>query len=191
MKQPAEWYDGVYASSEHYRQSYRQSLYLPIWKEILHRMQRRGASSVVDLGCGPGQFAALLRDNGIEHYQGFDFSTEALKVARASCPELTFTLADLVAQPWADLTTEYDTVIATEFLEHIDEDLAILEQIPSGKYVYLTVPNFMCDSHVRHFPSWEAVAGRYGALFSAYAITPLKRTEREAFVFYLLDGIKR
>jgi trans-aconitate methyltransferase len=190
MKQPAEWYDAVYATPGHYRQGYAASPYLPIWREILRRMQAHQDASVVDLGCGPGQFARLLYDNGIKDYRGLDFSQEAIAVARRVCPELTFEVADLTLPGWEDALGPCTTVVATEFLEHIDEDVELLERIPKGKRVYLTVPDFMCGSHVRCFPQPADVTKRYSPLFTQSSVTALKRTTQEPYVFYLFEGIR-
>ena len=55
-----------------------------MWTVLADRIRRSGAKSVLDIGCGPGQFAACLFDMaGIETYTGLDFSAEAIRMGPA------------------------------------------------------------------------------------------------------------
>ena len=84
----------------------------------------------------------------------------------------------------------YDTVIATEFLEHVYEDLSVISKIKSGTYVIATVPNFPYVSHVRHFFDTEEVAARYKSFFDEFNVVEI-RGDALTKKFFLLEGIKK
>src|SRR5688500_8702360 len=56
----AAWYDAVYRDSALYGQPYWYSHYYPLWTLIAERVRNAEAKSVLDVGCGPGQFANCL-----------------------------------------------------------------------------------------------------------------------------------
>ncbi len=183
---PASWYDEGYAKGlGHHTCHYTESQYYFVWSVIADRL--RGASGVLEIGCGAGQLAELLADQGLERYVGFDFSAEAIKLARARCPQLDFRVEDARRTGLLD-DASYDTIVCTEVLEHIEDDLQVVESIPSGRRVLATVPNFDSLSHVRFFENAEEAEARYRSLFSSVKTT----THLKARVnrFFLIDGVR-
>ena len=68
--------------------------------------------TVLDVGCGAGQLACFLRDNGLQNYHGLDFSIKRIEHARIICPEFSFSHEDAyTSQLFSDV--DYDTVIFT------------------------------------------------------------------------------
>jgi SAM-dependent methyltransferase len=100
-------------------------------------------STILDVGSGPGNNLRMLKNLGFKKYQGFDFS----QIAKNLCEEkeLGEVLIGDICCP--DLPSNfYDFVLATDLLEHIEEDSLALEQIarilkPGGKLI-ITVPCF-------------------------------------------------
>jgi SAM-dependent methyltransferase len=112
---------------------------------------------ILDLGCGVGHFAKLVRDRGYSNYIGIDFSTKMLKKARANVPELEFVKRDLTL-------SIYDNdrlFVLLEVLEHIKDDIVVIENISIGSQVIFSVPTFDARSHVRTFKNTGAVIKRY------------------------------
>ncbi|NIV18191.1 MAG: methyltransferase domain-containing protein, partial [Woeseiaceae bacterium] len=94
------------------RQHYTLSKYYPFWAVIADRAVRYGANSILDIGCGAGQFASLLYDKGLREYCGIDFSRKRIEHARLVCPDFTFVVKDaLETKVYGTLL--YDTVICT------------------------------------------------------------------------------
>ena len=144
---------------------------------------------VLDIGCGPGQFAdCLFHLAGIREYVGLDFSPHAVAMAKEACPRGTFHVGDATT---TDLhrTLEHDITICTEVLEHVPNDLGVLQRF-TGRCL-CTVPNFPFDSHVRHFRSAEEVADRYNHLFSDFDVWALRGAYSPDHVYFLMDGIRR
>jgi SAM-dependent methyltransferase len=184
----AEWYDAVYQHSAKYARHYSESGYYFMWTVIADRLRRQGVRRILDLGCGPGQFARLLHDQGFRHYCGVDLSSTSVELARRQCPEFEFIVADLL-QDDVLARRDYDCLIALEFLEHVHEDLTVLGQVKRGTRFIGSVPSFPSAAHVRHFTSVEQVEARYGSLFSGFQVDVMIRNPKGTR-FYLMEGIK-
>ena len=165
VEQPREFYDRNYETGEHWKEHYTDSHYYPLWTVIADRIRRAGIKRILDIGCGPGQVACLLRDVGVPEYKGLDFSTARIARACAVCPEYEFVAADVFKNNLLE-TYPYDCVLMTEFLEHIAQDIEVLNRIRPGTTVLASVPNFRCAAHIRHFDSVNDVEARYSPLFS-------------------------
>ena len=185
----AEWYDSAYENTVAYRQHYSKSSYYFLWAVVADRITRSGARQIVDLGCGPGQFASLLYDKGIRSYRGVDFSSKCIAMAKHRCPFFDFAIADLSdAGMLRDLP--YDTIVSLEFLEHVPFDLEVIGNVRRGTKVFATVPNFPYVSHVRHFTSEADVRLRYGRFFSDLTVDAFLENP-EGKTFYLMEGIRK
>jgi len=147
--------------------------HFPIWEWMLEEIEEN--SRVLDIGCGHGLFAKYFTDKNGGWIIGVDFSDIVIKKARhnlpwANYPRSRFLCLD-VEDPNSDLFhlilgpppfgLDYNIVIFSEILEHIKDDLALLKQVPIGKEVFLTVPNFGGEGHTRWFSSIEDVKERY------------------------------
>ena len=56
---------------------------------------------------------------------------------------------------------DYNTIICLEVLEHIREDIKILQNVEKSAHVICSVPNFNAPSHVRWFTSERQIKRRY------------------------------
>ena len=98
---------------------------------------------ILDIGTSTGTNLRLLRDLGCGDATGIDYSPEAIE----HCLSKGFTAicrGDICALPFNDST--FDLVMATDILEHVDEDAMALAEIkrvlkPGGR-VLITVPAF-------------------------------------------------
>ena len=90
-------------------------------------------------------------------------------------------------------SVHYDTILCTEVLEHVVDDVSVLERIPKGKQVLATVPNFDYESHVRFFANVGEVRDRYGSLFEFLDITEHYHTgdrDGSGGIFFLMNGLR-
>ena len=162
---PNEIYDAAYKSGGvggNYHKHYSQSRYYPAWKEAMDLLRNVDRTiPVLEIGCGPGQFANMLFDNGFTNYMGFDYSSEAVSLAKKNNPEQAdrFFVADGFQTELME--RQYGLVICFEVLEHIRKDLELLQRIRPGTQMLLSVPNFNDPYHVRYFCNTEEVRERY------------------------------
>jgi len=159
-----------------------------MWCVLIDRIKPISSDVVFDIGCGPGQFAAYLRDAGLGRYIGLDFSKETIRMAKLTCPEFEFANADVFASNLF-LEFPYGIVVCTEFLEHIEKDQEVLQRIRSGTRVYGSVPNFPDPGHVRCFKNCDEVHMRYSKLFHNFKVDGFRADAGEK-MFFLFEGIR-
>ncbi len=185
----AGWYDAAFQSDDRWRRHYSESRYFILWSSIVRQISEAGCTSILDIGCGPGQVATMFRDQGFPRYLGIDFSPERIAFARKICPDYEFVVEDVLT---TDLFTthRYDAVVCSELLEHLDHDLELIDRIPAKSFFCGSVPNFAFPSHVRYFKDADEIEHRYGRFFSEFSIEPLE-IENSDKVYYLFQGRKR
>jgi 2-polyprenyl-3-methyl-5-hydroxy-6-metoxy-1,4-benzoquinol methylase len=59
---------------------------------------------------------------------GFDFSVQRIEWARATVSEVRFDIADVYTTDLLE-SVPYNTVVCTEFLEHVKGDVEVLRQV--------------------------------------------------------------
>lgn len=154
-----------------YHKHYTQSFYYPSWKYALRYILFLERNiDILEIGCGPGQFASLLFDNGFMNYHGFDYAPEGIKLAHKNNPDKKerFFVADAFISP--EVIAKHDLIICFEVLEHIQNDLELLERIQKGTKLLISVPNFDDPYHVRYFSSEKEVYERYKNTIDIYDI---------------------
>ena len=157
---------------EHYRNTkpvdYRDSKYFHLWSMIITVLKLNNIKSVLEAGCGDGQFGRMVLNNGI-NYRGFDFSKEGLK----HCKLLNVFLGDVTDKSSYEGTEE--AIVCTEVLEHIEDDIDIIKKMPEEKLIIISVPDFKHKAHIRRFKSKKEVFKRYGKFFSYFRIAKIRR----------------
>lgn len=152
----SRYYDKLYKNSLVYNlPNIKKSPYYNVWKTILKYATKR--YEIIDFGCGAGQFAQLCFANGRKYMVGYDFSEEAINMAKKNNPDNAdkFILQDLNNR---DIyKTEYENLMSIfcEVLEHIPNDIQLLSYLPELTDVIITVPNYDSESHVRFFNNLE------------------------------------
>lgn len=119
--------------------------------EILRELSNFNQGKVLDAGCGWGyyldlivRFKRLYKKNKLQ-LVGLDNDKESIKIAKTRLREekVKIVYGDITDLPFP--SNNFDVVILSEVLEHIDDDLKALEEIrrvlKNGGKLILTVPN--------------------------------------------------
>jgi len=183
----AGFYDDVYRTAPRYHTGYDQSVYLPVWQQLVNRIPPE--SKILEIGCGPGQLAELLYDRGIRQYLGLDISDVAVNAARERVPAFEFDVADARTDPRVQ-DRWYDVAVCTEVFEHVRDDLNLLERVRPGARVLATVPSFWTTGHLRWFKNSNAAAARYGKKLAHLEVVEARGAEPATHLFFLLDGVR-
>jgi len=107
-----------------------------------HLAQRFRGQQILDVGCGMGIGTNILAHWGCR-VVGLDRDVEAIRVARALFPEVTFQVWDITRGPVVvDASATADACVAVEVLEHIEETVAAIRSLlASAPCVILSTPN--------------------------------------------------
>lgn len=103
----------------------------------------RPEHSIIDLGCKTGYDSFMLA-NACRKVVGIDYETQSIDVAkrRYQRPNLTFIAAEGIAY-LTDNTEQFDILILSHVLEHLDDPGEFLRQFKRFfKFVYIEVPDF-------------------------------------------------
>lgn len=98
-------------------------------RHAVHASALRGtAPSVLDVGCGIGQFYEFLRAQGfVGSYTGYDIVPEYIALAQATYPQATFRERNIFA---AGIDGVYDTITMSQVLNNryaASDNLAVME----------------------------------------------------------------
>jgi len=116
-------------------------------------------TKILEVGCGIGTFTKLLAQNGAE-ILGLDMDHKAVEIAMAETKDLdgvTIELADVTKRKW---NAEFDTVVAIDVIEHIENDYNIMNSLyqtlsPGGNIIIKVpaMPSVYCtlDESVGHY----------------------------------------
>lgn len=154
----SDYYDNIYLTSGEYRLHYRDSRYYVLWTQILQFIKRIENPKVLEIGCGAGQFANYLHDEGYRNYHGFDFSPRAVRMAKEAV-NFPFTVGDATNPECYDC--DYNVVVALEVMEHVADDLAVIRNIKQGTAIVFSLPTFDDPAHVRWFNNPRQIITRY------------------------------
>lgn len=180
------YYDEIYEKTEKYDSIEESNIYLEMWHKIILYLKQEKSKAILDVGCGPGQFAEFLLKHYKVNYTGLDFSETAIRKARERNPEALFYQEDIL-QSNMMMKLDFDTIICTEVLEHIEEDTEVLEKFSKGKFAICSVPSFDAFGHVRTFPNIESVKNRYGKYFFNFKVEKYLLPTKQ--YMYLFTGV--
>jgi SAM-dependent methyltransferase len=176
-----DYYNSVYKKSHKYSINIdaNSTYYASIYNFILKLLNKN--EHILELGCGTGQFAEKLINLGYNYKLGVDFSDEGIRISKQRCPDAKFMCNNLHEFDFS--SDRYTTIIALETMEHILNDKFIINKIPIGTRVILSLPMFNDQAHVRFFKTENDLMNYYKDCLSDMKIYKLGR-------FFIIDSIK-
>lgn len=178
----AGFYDEVFSTSDTFKVHYSKSCYLDIWEKAMGHIKIK-EEQILELGCGTGQFAEMLFDNGFHNYTGIDFSKIGIKMAKERNAKYEFKFIPTDINKYLKVYQGYNTIIALEVMEHLEDDLAVLKLIRSMAQIILSLPVNDQPSHVRIFKTRKDVTTRYSGLIGFEGIQKIGD-------YFVVNGVK-
>ena len=138
---------------------------------------------VVELGCSNGNFAEIFYNKGFRNYIGIDIQKDKINEAKKKLPKMLFMCADIVDNLY--VLNGFNTFVSFQCLEHIENDLEILNEMKEGMKMIISVPNSPYKGHVRWFEleGWENRFSKYIDFDYACVIQNPKKPKKRAFLF--------
>jgi len=139
---------------------YIDSERIEFYKEVVALIKRKikfsESQTIADVGCGTGHLLYYLKEHArFAKATGFDFSPEAIKIAKKLFPFFDFNEFDI----YTGKDQKFDTVLCTEVIEHLlYPDVAVsnlLSMVKPGGNLLLTVPNGRTDTFAGHINFWS------------------------------------
>jgi 2-polyprenyl-3-methyl-5-hydroxy-6-metoxy-1,4-benzoquinol methylase len=116
---------------------------------------------IIDVGCGTGHLlSAVTAGVNPASVSGCDFSGAGMEFSRKRYPRFTFFVHDI----YEPLPGQYDVILCTEVLEHLERPWLGLRTLISsmrlGGCAVLTVPNGRLDRSNEHINFWSPESWR-------------------------------
>ncbi|MDQ6776231.1 MAG: methyltransferase domain-containing protein [Actinomycetota bacterium] len=130
----------------------------------------------LDLGCGAGDFTAMLADAGTQ-VVGADVAEAALARARSAHPELAFILVPLDGPlPFAD--NSFALVWASEVIEHVADTARWLSEVrrvlaPGGRLLLTTAAHGRVAMALRGVERYSEPLGDHLHLYTRHSLLEL------------------
>ncbi|HSX10022.1 MAG TPA: class I SAM-dependent methyltransferase [Candidatus Saccharimonadales bacterium] len=127
---------------------------------LINEIKSLKPTSILDAGCGEGFTLSRLEQQNIgKNLEGIDFLEKAIKIGKKLHPKLKLRQGDIYKLPYRD--NQFDLVICTEVLEHLEDPEKALKELKriTKKYCVISVPNeplFMFGNFIRgkNFKRW-------------------------------------
>ncbi|CAO3431277.1 trans-aconitate 2-methyltransferase [Azospirillum doebereinerae] len=113
-------------------------------RDLLARVPDHAVAKAVDIGCGPGNSTALLRERfpGAT-VTGIDSSADMITAARKRLPDLRFDIADIAA--WQGSDGPFDLILANASLQWVPDHAALLpallDKLGPGGHLAVQMPD--------------------------------------------------
>jgi SAM-dependent methyltransferase len=143
-----------------------------LYRDAYSRLGLMRLANICDLGCGAGNFTGVMvqKNQRPEVYLGVDNSHAQISVARAAYPGWSFIYGDFMSPAIRERYERYDAFLLLNVLDCLEDDLALLEILPSGKPVLFSMPRSSRAESLRFCPDNFSLKERYGSYLSVSSI---------------------
>ena len=161
-----------------------------LFRKTLQGLKLPRAAAILDVGTSTGANLRLLQDMGFANVCGLDPSDEAIRYCRER-QLAPVRQGDVCAMPFLD--AQFDLVLATDIIEHVDDDAQALREIrrvlkPSG-WALLTVPAFASLWGLQDDVAHHKRRYRHRELLQKLQTAGLRKHESFYFNFFLFSPI--
>jgi phospholipid N-methyltransferase len=120
-------------------------------------------ANIADLGCGFGNFTGVMisRHQKPEVYLGVDMSHNCVKIAKAAYPGWNFIYGDFFTPQIRQLYERYEAYLLLNMMDVLEDEIAFLDIVPSGKPLLFSMPRFPKEGSLRYYDDATGLRDRY------------------------------
>jgi cyclopropane fatty-acyl-phospholipid synthase-like methyltransferase len=146
---------------------------------------------ILELGCGDGNFAKILFDNGYTNYLGVDLLEKNILACKEAIPSFKFWTANVFSSRVYSKILEAKTIVSFQTFEHLGttkghEDIGFLLSFPSGKHLIFSVPNSPYRKEHKRWFELDGWRQRYKDILifnDSITIQNPKKPDKRSFLF--------
>ena len=160
-----------------------------LYENAFSRLGMLNIANVADLGCGPGNFTSVMakRNQRREVYVGVDISHAQIQTAKAAYPEWSFIYGDFRSPQVIERYERFEAYLLLNVMDILDDELAFLDLVPSGKPVLFSMPRFPKEGSLRYYEDVQSIRDRYS---SHLAVKSVGRLALGADAYYMVVGVR-
>lgn len=193
---PAQAGDGLFYQKLAVENGVYYNASRPEFRDAISHAKKKGYQSVLDLGCGSGNFLDLARDSGLST-TGMELNEQAAEFARGKGHDI---LPGILTEEFlAHHTRRYDMVTLFQVVEHLSDPIGLLklakQLVNDGGTLMFSVPNrrgqyqfFPLDPHQwppHHISRWRTTD--FKPVAKTIGMTHLKSSGDSLFGRSLVD----
>ena len=182
-------YNSQYLASKYYKEHYSKSDFYALWNQVVKYVSKLDFKpKIIEIGCGTGQLAHFLWDKKFRDYVGFDYSDVAIKIARKFSDQSFF-----VCNAYDPLSydRQYNTAIIVEVLEHLENDLTVIQMIkPKTRIIFSGPTSGKGGGHIRSFKSPSWIKKRYSPYIDIETIQGCSKLNKKVIKWYVCTGTR-
>ena len=176
-------YDGAYENSLHFSphfQKYAEGLV----DRLIEKYDVRD-KTVVEIGCGKGEFISMLCEAGNNTGYGFDASYEPERESRTSSESVKF-IQDFYSDAYESIAADF--VCCRHVLEHIQYPVPFIEDIKRASatngdnIAYFEVPNALYS--IEDLGIWDLIYEHCSYFSAEYAMTAFRKAGMKTIDVY-------
>jgi SAM-dependent methyltransferase len=147
------------------------------------RLGMLSIENVADLGCGAGNFAAIMRDRNQlpERYLGVDSSHSQISLAKRAYPGWKFIYGDFTQERIRAEYERFGALLMLNLLDTMENDLEFLMSLPQDKPMVFSIPRFEREGSLFYLAEGRDIHDRYSSILNLKSIGRYRNARGEAW----------
>ncbi len=175
----------------------------PIWNEIAkmlleadNRVNHTKKQKVFIVNAGSGYLIKHLKDQSFDNILGIDLQREAIEYFQKSCPSISTSASvqNFFRYKQTELAN-FDAFIISRTLEYVENVDAYLNQIPKGKRIIITFPNYDDGLVLQYFETTQSLENFFEKYLDISATRTINLFVNPEFMIdqkiFVLMGVKK
>jgi SAM-dependent methyltransferase len=137
-----------------------------LYLDAYSRLGLLSIENVADLGCGAGNFVAIMTAKGMrpEMYVGIDHNHQRISTAKAAYPGWKFIYGDMRDERVRAEYERYGAFLMLNLVDTLEDDLDFLAGLPEGKPLVFSIPKMEMEGSRLCLTESNEIRDRYSSI---------------------------